>query len=140
MQALRSAARLVAGVALAGLAAGPSAAQYVYPARGQSQEQQARDQAECHSWAVSQTGYNPTYAPAPTQGGAVRGAARGAAAGAVVGAIAGDAGTGAAAGAAGGALLGGMRRRDAARQQSAATDAFDRAWAACLQGRGYTVR
>jgi hypothetical protein len=133
-------ARLIAGAALLGLLPGASAAQYVYPARGQSQQQQARDQAECHSWAVGQTGYNPSYAPAPTQGGAVRGAARGAAAGAVIGAIAGDAGTGAAAGAAGGALLGGMRRRDAARQQSAANEAFGRAYAACLQGRGYTVR
>jgi uncharacterized protein YcfJ len=97
----------------------------------------------------------------PTQGGAVRGAARGAAVGAVVGAVAGDAGKGAAAGAAGGALAGGMRRRDARRQAQAQTeqaqqqvqaaaqqqqaeiqaqrDRYNRAVAACLQGRGYSV-
>jgi hypothetical protein len=59
---------------------------YVYPARGQSPEQQNRDQYECHNWAVSQTGVNPTAAAAaPPQGGAMRGAARGAAVGAVGG-------------------------------------------------------
>ena len=61
----------------------------------------------------------------------------------------------AAAGAAGGALFGGMRRRDQlrreqqAQQQWAAQEtagyeqnraAYDRAQAACLEGRGYTVR
>ncbi len=54
-------------------------------------------------------------------------------------------------GAAGGGLLGGMRRRDSnrqqndwARQESANyqrdRDAFNRAFGACLEGRGYTVR
>ncbi len=118
---------------------GAALAQYVYPAKGQNAEQQQKDQGECHAWAVNQTGYNPTYAGQSTEGGVVRGGARGAATGAVVGAIAGDAGKGAAAGAAGGALIGGMRRRDAQRQQDAAADAFRRAYAACLQGRGYTV-
>lgn len=132
--------RLVVTIGLLALWPALGSAQYVYPANGQSQEQQAKDQAECQQWAVSQTGYNPSYAAPPTQGGAGRGAARGAATGAVIGAIAGNAGKGAAAGAAGGALLGGMRRRDAERQQSASADAFNRAFAACMQGRGYTVR
>lgn len=118
---------------------------YVYPEKGQSAEQQQRDQGECHSWAVQQSGFNPgapQVSGAP-QGGAVRGAARGAAAGAVVGAITGDAGKGAAAGAAGGALLGAMRRRDQQREQQAQTrqgmDGYNRAFSACMQGRGYSV-
>jgi hypothetical protein len=138
---------------------GATAAQqmFVFPAKGQSPQQQAQDEAACNSWATNQTGFNPAQAPsAPppsgqaTQGGLVRGGARGAATGAVVGAIAGDAGRGAAAGAAGGALIGGMRRRDQRRQQeaqdqawqqqqNAAREAWRRAYAACLQGKGYTV-
>jgi hypothetical protein len=35
---------------------------YVYPARGQSAERQATDEYECHAWAVSQTGFDPTAA------------------------------------------------------------------------------
>ena len=132
----------LAGVAvvLVAICPGAAVAQYVYPAKGQGQQQQQKDQGECHSWAVNQSGYNPGYAGEPTQGGVVRGGARGAATGAVVGAIAGDAGKGAAAGAAGGALIGGMRRRDARRQQDAAAEKYRRAYAACLEGRGYTVR
>ena len=33
---------------------------FVYPRQGQSEEIQAKDRYECHSWAVSQTGYDPT--------------------------------------------------------------------------------
>jgi len=33
---------------------------FVYPKKGQSEEQQAKDRYECHSWAVSQTHYDPT--------------------------------------------------------------------------------
>lgn len=33
---------------------------FVYPAAGQSAEQQATDRFECHDWASSQTGYDPT--------------------------------------------------------------------------------
>ena len=130
---------------------------FVYPQRGQSPQQQARDQGECQAWAVQQTGYNPMMAQAPPptaaapQGGVVRGGARGAAVGAVGGAIGGDAGKGAAIGAATGALLGGMRRRDQQRQVAAQEQAyesqnaqlqanFNRAVGACLSGRGYTVQ
>lgn len=71
-------------------------------------------------------------------------AARGAAVGAVGGAIGGNAGKGAAIGAATGALVGGMRRRDERRaaeaSQAQASDAYNRAYAACLEGRGYTVK
>jgi hypothetical protein len=137
---------------------------FIYPDRGQSPQQQQKDRAECHVWAVQQTGVDPTAtaaAPPPPppsaapQGQAVRGAARGAALGAVGGAIAGDAGKGAAAGAAVGGLFGAMRRRDAtvhsqqayssqvAQQQAAQAQGsatYNRALGACLSGRGYTVR
>jgi hypothetical protein len=32
---------------------------YVYPSRGQSEQQQADDRYECHRWAVSETDYDP---------------------------------------------------------------------------------
>ncbi|WP_106476522.1 hypothetical protein [Phytohalomonas tamaricis] len=40
-----------------------------YPAHGQTQEQQSKDRYECHSWAVSQSGFDPAsaqQAPAAT--------------------------------------------------------------------------
>ena len=137
---------------------------YVYPSKGQSAEQQKRDEYECHQWARQQTGFDPTQqpqasAPPPQQqaqqGGLLRGAARGATIGVVGGAIAGDAGKGAAIGAASGALIGGFRRRDQRRQQQQAEqqwanqqaaqyqnarNEYDRAQGACLTGRGYTIR
>lgn len=150
---------------LAAIFTAPAAAQQliVYPGQGQTPEQQARDQSECRSWAVQQTGIDPAYPPAPPQttgttqqgGEVIRGAARGAVLGVTIGAIAGDAGEGAAAGAAGGALIGGFRRRDQRRedeqqqaqaqaqyqqQLAANTQTFNRAVAVCLQGRGYTVQ
>lgn len=33
-----------------------------YPAKGQSAEQQSRDRYECHTWAVSQSGFDPVSA------------------------------------------------------------------------------
>jgi hypothetical protein len=144
---------------------GPAFAQdiFIYPAKGQSQTQQDKDRYECHTWAVQQTGFDPskpqTYAGnsdtsqshKPSQPHVLKGAARGATLGVVGGAITGNAGKGAAAGAAMGGLAGGFRRRDerldqsnqrAAASGNAATSkgaAYNRAMAACLQGRGYTV-
>ena len=67
----------------------PSSAEvFVYPRNGQSADQTAKDRYECHAWAVSQTGFDPTVA-----GG------------------------------------GQGRRAD-----------YLRAQAACLEGRGYTVK
>ncbi|PYO02063.1 MAG: glycine zipper family protein [Candidatus Rokuibacteriota bacterium] len=129
---------------------------YIYPQRGQSFDQQAVDKAECQRWANQQTGYNPAAPPPPPmagapQGGMFRGAAGGAALGAVGGAIGGDAGKGAAIGAGVGALFGGFRRMRAMEEEQAqmasyqaqtgqATANFNRAYSACLQGRGYTVQ
>lgn len=33
---------------------------FVYPTRGQSEEQQANDRYDCHRWAADQTGFDPT--------------------------------------------------------------------------------
>ena len=42
--------------------------QFVYPQKGQSAEQQKKDEYDCHSWAVQQTKYDPTAAAqAPAQ-------------------------------------------------------------------------
>ena len=137
----------------------------IYPAKGQSQDQMEKDKYECYQWAKGQTGFDPmqqpqTSTPPPQQeapkGGAVRGAARGAAVGAVAGGIAkDDAGKGAATGAATGAVVGGIRRRDQRRQQQQAQqqwaqqeaakyaqerDGYNRAYSACLEGKGYTVK
>ena len=131
---------------------------FIYPSKGQSQEQENKDKYACHEWATKQTGVDPTqpaqtYQPAYTsysRGGLFRGGARGAALGAVGGAIGGDAGKGAAIGAAVGALGGLFRRREEIMNQYAqqereaaahrnALQAYDRAYDTCLQGRGYTV-
>jgi hypothetical protein len=134
----------------------------IYPAGGQSPEQQQADEAACTQWAEAQTGLKlqagtvntdaaQQQASEATQGAAVRGAARGALAGAAIGAIAGDAGTGAAIGAVGGAMGGRRARKHAeaeAAQQGAAqaeaqnqqaVETFKNAAGVCLEGRGYTV-
>lgn len=36
---------------------------FVYPKAGQSEQQQSQDRYECHQWAVSQTGFDPSTAP-----------------------------------------------------------------------------
>ena len=33
---------------------------YIYPSKGQSQAQQDKDRYECHTWAVQQTGFDPS--------------------------------------------------------------------------------
>jgi hypothetical protein len=142
----------------------------IYPAKGQSQEQMDRDKYECYSWAKGQTGFDPMQMPTATEappsekaggsvaGGVVKGGLLGAGVGAGVGAIAGGgkgAGMGAAAGAVAGGLLGGavrgsQKKQDAQAQkqwadQQAAQymekrNTYNRAYCACLEGRGYTVK
>ena len=129
----------------------------VYPAKGQNVERMENDKYSCYQWAKGQTGFDPMQAPTATapppqkKGGAVRGAAGGAALGAAAGAIAGDAGKGAAIGAASGGIIGGARRARSqkqqeqyAQQQAAGYEqqrnGYNRAWGACMEGRGYTVK
>jgi hypothetical protein len=42
----------------------------IYPKNGQSKDQQAADQFECHTWAKGQTGFDPTQPGGGTPGGA----------------------------------------------------------------------
>ena len=37
---------------------------YIYPNKGQSAEQQSLDRSDCHTWAVQQTGVDPSRAQA----------------------------------------------------------------------------
>ena len=130
----------------------------VYPARGQSAQVQQRDQADCRAWAQKSTGIDPAQlasqpvpqetGPATGGGERARGAARGAVGGLAVGAIAGDAGQGAAIGAVVGTMAGGRqaRRNQAARNEQASSDRnqamnqYYRAYGACMEGRGYTIK
>ncbi len=116
-----------------------------YPAAGQSQQQQQKDQYECHSWAMQQTGVDPTQGPPRAQqayadpppsrgssgflgvggdrnllggeGGTLSDAATGAGIGAIGGAIAGDAAAGAIIGAASSAIFGGIARSSREQEQ-----------------------
>ena len=147
----------IVGLALL-VGGGPAWAEVIaYPKQGQTQEQFEKDQFECHKWAKGETGVDPTKpqpsaaAPPPQQGGAIRGAAGGAALGAIGGAIGGNAGKGAAIGAGVGAAAGAIgqanRNQQAAQaqqqaqgQQRAALARYDKAYAVCLDGRGYAVK
>ncbi len=133
---------------------------YVFPAKDQAAEQQSKDEQACYDWAVKQSGVDPlnmqptkpdTVAKGP-DGSAVKGAAKGAVAGVAIGAITGDAGKGAAVGAAAGGMAGaaGRKKKQAAQEQEAkktaadkdkaATDSFKKAYSACLEGKGYSVK
>ena len=48
----------------------PQAKSYVYPRMNQSADQKAGDEYECHKWAVSQTGFDPTAAATGQKAGA----------------------------------------------------------------------
>jgi hypothetical protein len=128
-----------------------------YPSKGQSASQQNKDEGECYAWAKNQTGIDPVAVaktPPPPSGPAVgggeraRGAARVAVGGAAVGAIAGDTGKGAAAGAVVGTMAGGhkARKNKEAQQQQAeqakasTMQSFNKAFGACMEGRGYVVK
>ena len=133
---------------------------YVFPSKQQNEATQDADETSCYKWAKEQTGVDPMNPPKvqaaqvdkSADGTAIRGAAGGAAAGAAIGAIAGDAGEGAAIG----AVLGGLRGRRAkvvgdemeqqqnnqaaASHQKALMDDYKKAFTACMEGKGYTVK
>jgi hypothetical protein len=156
-ESLRMKRSLFCMLALATLISEAGAQQYVYPAKGQTPEKQKSDEAACYTWAVQQTGFDPAKpppaaaaAPPTTATGTAPGAgAKGAVKGAVVGeVVGGDASTGAAAGAV--VARSASRKQNAAaansaqQQQQAATSqqqaSFAKARAACLEGKGYTVK
>ena len=145
-----------------GLAAAVSAQELmVFPNEGQDKEQQQQDEFTCYNWAKGETGFDPMAVPTATapppqqsaskQGGVARGAVRGAA----VGQIAGGDSKSTRRGAAAGAAVGGMRRQDQLRKEEAERQRweqeqqqiyaenrsrYNRAYAACLEGKDYTVR
>jgi len=137
----------------------------IFPAKGQSNEQMEKDKYECYQWAKQNSGFDPMApptaksAPPPKQaqkGGAVKGAAGGALLGLTVGAIANnDKGKSTAIGAVAGGLMGGMRRSNQVEEQKKAEqqwaqkeannyaqqrNGYNRAYSACLEGKGYTVK
>lgn len=135
-------------------ASSASAAQFVYPAKGQSPEQQKKDETECSTWAATNSGYDPakpaaapqaSTQPTTPKGSRLRGAARGAIIGEVAGGDTGDA-------AIAGAVLGASRgRREAANAQAQQQESavakqktnqanYGKARTACLEGKGYSVK
>ena len=141
----------------------------VYPAKGQSNEQMEKDKFECYSWAKGQTGFDPMQMPTASSppppkgdksvaGGVVGGGVLGGVGGAVIGGIAGGskgARKGAAIGGLSGGAIGGMRsssqnsqaekkrkqwEQQQANQYMQQRNTYNRAYAACLEGKGYTVK
>jgi hypothetical protein len=133
---------------------------FVYPAKGQSTQKQQADTTECYGWAQRQTGIDPTApppAPPPSEkqgadGSAVKGAAGGALVGTAIGAIAGETGEGAAIGAVAGAVRGRRKAKEQKKAQAQASEqqaqaqhayvleTFKKAYGACLEGKGYSVK
>ena len=148
-------------VFVATLVAGPALAQelIIFPSQGQSDDQMEQDKYACYQWAKKETGFDPMEVPKatapppkeePKKGGLVRGAAGGAIVGGIVGGS-----DGAKKGAAAGGVVGGARRRSQVRgqqqkeeqwaqeqaaQYSQKRNTYNRAYAACLEGKGYTVK
>ena len=136
---------------------------FVYPGEGQPIEQLVVDENECHQWAQQTSGVDPNNpmagvrAEAPQQqspgSSAARGALRGAARGALIGEVTDNdrseyAAAGALAGAARGARAQQMRNQQGQQQAQAEAEAqaaerletFKKAYSACMEGRGFTVR
>jgi hypothetical protein len=155
--------RVVIVASIVGLVCGAriaAAEPVAYPTKGQSFDKQNRDEYECHAIAQKETGVDPvavaeqaTAASKSDSGGksGAGSAAGGAAMGAMRGAAEGDAGAGALHGAGMGRLIALVRsRRQMEQQQQAGAaqsadlrsqlDKYDRAYAACMTGRGYEVK
>lgn len=144
-----------------GIVASQVAAQelIIFPRDGQDKDQQELDEFQCYRWARDETGFDPMEVPTATEappqqeakkGGVGRGAVRGAAVGGIVGGS-----SGAKTGAAAGGLVGGARRSDQNRSEAQAQaqweqeqaqiyaqnrNNYNRAFSACMDARGYSVR
>lgn len=141
----------------------------VFPAQGQSEEQTEQDKFACYNWAKGQTGFDPMQIPTATSpppsrqqesvgGSMLKGGIAGGAGGAIIGGIAGGsrgARKGAAIGGLTGGALGGMRssnqnrqaeqqrqqwEEEQTRQYLQQRNDYNRAYSACLEGKGYTVK
>jgi outer membrane lipoprotein SlyB len=139
----------------------------VYPAKGQSEDQIEKDKYQCYSWAKKQTGFDPMKTPTTTSAppakeekvwGAGKSGVAGGATGAIVGGIAkGKKGAvrGGLIGAGAGALIGGVRSSNQRNREEQkrkeweqgeannyvrARNEYNRAFGACMEGRGYSVK
>ena len=130
---------------------------YIYPSEGQSAEQQSKDETTCREWATKQTGIDPDNLNIPQAapkdstdaGKTVAGStAVGGAIGGLGGSMGGQFGKGAAVGALVGAI-GGMvktqmdhsnQRKSQDQQKQDLLNQYNRAFRACIEGKGYTVR
>ncbi|MFC1579462.1 glycine zipper family protein [Thermodesulfobacteriota bacterium] len=135
----------------------------IFPAKGQSQDQMEKDKFSCYQWARNETGFDPMKQPTASspppqqqarQGGALRGAAVGATTGAVV-KRSGSRSYGARTGAVVGGVLGGARQsrknqkdqqamqqweQQQAAEYAAKRNTYNRAFSACMESKGYTVK
>jgi hypothetical protein len=152
-------------ITIVAAAAGYAQEPIIFPAKGQSDEQMEQDKYACYSWAKKESSFDPmavptASAPPPKQKETKASAGRGAVGGAVVGAglskITGhSAKKGAVAGGAGGAVVGGSRKAGTAEENKKANQQwaneqgaeytqkrnhYNRAFAACMEGKGYTVK
>ena len=135
----------------------------IFPAKGQSQDQLEKDKFSCYQWARNETGFDPMQtptasAPPPQQQAGQHQALKGAALGAGVGALVkrkDSRSKGAATGALVGGVLGGARQAGQTRQDQQARQqweqqqaneyaqrrkTYNRAFAACMESKGYTVK
>ena len=136
----------------------------IYPSKDQSTDQMEQDKFQCYSWAKNESGFDPmaiptASAPPPQKeaqkGGVVKGGAKGAVAGGAIGAITGNTKKGLKVGAATGAVTGGVRRskqtksedkkrkdweQQQGQQYQQGRNNYNRAYSACLEGRGYSVK
>ena len=153
---------------LAATLSAPALAQdlVIYPAEGQSKDQTEKDRFECYTWGRDNSGFDPmapptTSSPPPRQkqgGGTGQGAVTGGLIGGAIGGITQGSRKGLRRGAAAGAISGGVlgtvrssnrqrqneqRQQDWERQEVASysqgRNDYNRAFSACMTGRGYTV-
>ncbi len=149
---------ILGGVCMA--ATGMAQELMIFPNDDQTPEKQEEDKFVCYGWAKGETGFDPmapitATQPPPQQSAKQGGLARGAVRGAAVGQIVGGDSDSTKKGAAAGAAVGGMRRNDQKRKEQQAQqqweqeqaqiytekrNRYNRAYAACLEGKNYTVR
>ncbi len=153
--------RLLVALCTLGIAAtGMADELMIFPNADQSPEQQEEDKFACYSWAKGESGFDPMAPPTateppPEEGAKKGGVGKGLVRGAAIGALAGDSSKAARRGAAAGGAIGGMRRQDQKRKEEAERqqweqeqvriytenrNRYNRAYAACLEGKDYTVR
>ena len=169
--------QLTIGFAITIFLAGTLYAQqtFVYPKKGQSEQQMEKDKFECYGWAKQQSGFDPMNPPSQQEleakarqqqgqqaqqsggGETGEGVAKGVVGGAIIGeVVSDDPGKGAVIGGIIGGIRGSKRaeqkqqqqaqqQQQAIKQQAQAELArqrgtYNRAYAACLEGRGYTVK